>query len=167
MIRSLSPAALLILATGCAAPHGAGYPSLAPRAAETRGFEEPAAPAPAAVTADAALDARIAATERGLAEAAAAFARGAAAAEAAARAAKGAAAGSERWIAAQTSLAELDLLRGAHQDGLDALEELAAGRLQALQPAYPALDRALAEARSAAAAQTRRIDALAAMLAPA
>lgn len=159
--------ALLPLAAGCAAADAGSYPSLAPRPAEARGFEEPPTPAPAPVQPDPALDARIAAAERARTEAATAFDRGASRAEAAARTARGARAGSEAWLTAQTLLAELDSLRAAHADPINTLEELAAARAQALQPAYPALDQALEVARAAATAQTRRIDAIAGTLAPA
>ncbi|WP_375249943.1 hypothetical protein [Sphingomonas sp.] len=143
------------------------YPSLAPRPAEAIGFEEPAPPPPASVTADPELDARVARLVRQREEAVAAFDRGAARAEGLARAARGSSAGSERWLDAQTALAELDALRAAHGDAVTGLEDLAATRAQGLQPAYPALESALSASRATAAAQTRRIDAIAAMLAPA
>ncbi|MEH3047586.1 hypothetical protein [Sphingomonas adhaesiva] len=155
-----------VAAAGCSADT-AGYPSLAPRPAETIGFEEPAAPPPAPVQADPVLDARVAAAVAKRTAAARAFDTGADRAEAQARAARGASVGSDRWLDAQAALAELDSLRAAHGDALGPLEDLAAERAVALQPAYPALERALAEARTAAATQTRRIDAIAAMLTPA
>lgn len=169
MIRPLlavaTPALLpAFLLAGCAVPDAASYPSLAPRPAEAHGFEEPAAPPPAPVVADPALDARIATAGRARAAAAAAFDRAAAQAERAARAARGAAAGSEPWMTAQTLLAELDSLRSAHADASGQLEDVAAERAQALQPAYPVLERALKEARAADAAQTARIDSIARML---
>ncbi|WP_294192951.1 hypothetical protein [uncultured Sphingomonas sp.] len=100
-------------------------------------------------------------------EAARAFDAGANRAERLARSARGAKPGSEPWLDAQTALAELDALRARHQDALGVLEDLASSRAQALQPAYPALEAALQAARAISASQTRRIDAIAASLAPA
>lgn len=166
MLR-FSPLLLLApLIAGCATDDTA-YPSLAQRPAETIGFDEPATPPPAPIVADPALDARIAAAERTRAAAAEAFTAGATRAEALARAARGAAAGSERWLDAQTALAELDSLRSTHADTIGALEDLATARAQTLQPAYPGLERALEAARAAAGEQTKRIDTIGAMLAPA
>jgi hypothetical protein len=166
MIR-LAPLLLLVPFVSACSADTTAYPSLAPRAAEREGFEEPAAAVAAAPAADPALDARIAALLRERAAAAAAFDAGATRAERAARLAAGAAAGSDRWLDAQTALAELDSLRATHADAIGGLEELASARALALAPPYPALERALTEARAAAAAQTRRIDAVAALLAPA
>ncbi|MGK6324032.1 hypothetical protein ACMGDM_13255 [Sphingomonas sp. DT-51] len=163
--RAPAPLALppLLLVAACGADLS-GYPSLAPRAVEQRGFEEPATPPPAPVAADPALDARLATIATARADAVRQF--DAAADRAAARAtnARGAAVGSERWLDAQTAIAELDSLRSAHADAGGQLEEIATARAQALQPAYPALEEALAAARDAAEAQTRRIDAIAATL---
>ncbi|MBW6525736.1 hypothetical protein KZ813_02670 [Sphingomonas sp. RHCKR7] len=162
---ALLPPALAIAASlaGCSADMS-GYPSLAPRPVERLGFEEPATPPPVPVAADPALDARLA--EIAAARAAAARDFDAAVERAAARAAaaRGAAAGSERWLDAQTAIAELDSLRSTHADSVGQLEELSATRAQALQPAYPALERALEAARATATAQTARIDSLAASL---
>jgi hypothetical protein len=150
----------LLSLVGCSADMS-GYPSLAPRPVEKLGFEEPATPPPAPVAADPALDARLAGIATARATAAREFDAAAERATARASAARGAAAGSERWLEAQTAIAELDSLRSAHADSLNQLEELAAARAQALQPAYPALEQALDAARATAATQTRRIDALA------
>lgn len=153
--------ALLPLVSGCAADR-TGYPSLAKRPIEGVSFDEPAAPAPAAVTADPALDASISRAVSARRAAASAFDQAAGRAEALARAAAGAAIGSDRWLDAQTALAELDTLRAGHADAVGELEELAAARAQALEPAYPALELALEEARAAGAEQTGRIDRIAA-----
>ncbi|MBY9061859.1 hypothetical protein K7957_02805 [Sphingomonas yunnanensis] len=158
----LTVAALLSLA-GCGADMS-GYPSLAPRPVEKLGFEEPATPPPAPVAADPALDARLAAIATARATAARDFDAAAVRATARATAARGAAAGSERWLDAQSAIAELDSLRSTHADSLNQLEELAAARAQALQPDYPALEQALDAARDTAARQTSRIDTLAASL---
>ncbi|MEH3101926.1 hypothetical protein [Sphingomonas adhaesiva] len=164
--RSLPLAALTVMLAGCSADT-TGYPSLAPRPAETIGFEEPSTPPPAAPRADPALDARIASATTAQASAARAFDAGATRAEALATAARGVAVGSDRWLDAQAALAELDSLRAAYGDTIAPLEDLAAERAAALQPAYPVLDQALEAARATSAAQTRRIDAIAAMLKPA
>ncbi len=166
MRRSLPLAALAATLAGCSADT-TGYPSLAPRPAETMGFEEPAPPPPVPVRADPATDARIAAAKTAQASAASAFDAGAARAEGLARAARGAAVGSDRWLDAQAAVAELDSLRAAYGDTIGPLEDLAAERAAALQPAYPALDRAVEAARATSTAQTRRIDAIAALLKPA
>lgn len=158
--------AALATLSGCAVPEGP-YPSLAPRAAEKLGFDEPAVAPPAPVAPDPALDAKLASNARDRAAATQAFDAGAARAERLARAARGAKAGSDRWLDAQTALAELDAARARHQDALGVLEDLAATRAQALEPAYPALEQALTTARATSSAQTRRIDAIAASLAPA
>ena len=164
-LRPLAPVLVAILFAGCAADSTV-YPSLAPRAAEKTGFEEPET-APAPLVADPALDARIAAATAKREGAARAFDTAATRVERLARAAQGAAAGSDRWLDAQTALAELDSLRAAHGEAVGELEDLAAQRAQALLPAYPALERARAEAQEAAVAQTGRIDALTRALAPA
>ncbi len=158
--------AALTSLSSCAVPEGP-FPSLAPRAVEKLGFAEPAAPPPAAVAPDPALDVRLADNARERLEAARAFDAGANRAERLARSARGAKPGSEPWLDAQTALAELDALRARHQDALGVLEDLASSRAQALQPAYPALEAALQAARAISASQTRRIDAIAASLAPA
>lgn len=171
-LPSLSPlliAALLTapLLTGACAVTEGPYPSLAPRPAEKLRFAEPPAPSPMAVVADPTLDTRIADNARERAAAVRGFDAGAARADRLVRAARGTKAGSDPWLNAQTAIAELDALRARHQDALGVLEDAAAARAQALQPAYPALEAALVEARATSAAQTGRIDALAGSLAPA
>ncbi|KTT74677.1 hypothetical protein [Sphingomonas endophytica] len=163
MIRPLFPLVLLTLATACAADPTV-YPSLAPRPVEKLGFEEPAPPPPPPAVADPALDTRLAALRATAGAAARDFDRAAERAATLATAARGAAVGSDRWIAAQTAIAELDALRSAYGDTVGELDELASARAQALQPGYAPLERALATARETAAAQSRRIDALTAML---
>lgn len=163
MIRPLLLLALLPLATACAADM-TGYPSLAKRPVERLGFEEPAAPPPAPVAADPVLDARIAGIGARRDTAAQAFDRAADRAEALARAARGVAVGSDRWLDAQTALAELDSLRAGHADAVSELEDLASARAQALEPEYTPLQAALEQARTAGEGQTRRIDAITASL---
>ncbi len=163
MLRPLASFASLSLLAACAADPTV-YPSLAPRPAEKLGFEEPAPPPATAAAADPALDARLAALSQQRATAVNDFDRAAARADTLARSARGAKVGIDPWIAAQTAIADLDALRSTHADALGTLDELAAARAQALQPAYPPLERELAAARAAATAQTARIDALTAAL---
>ena len=154
--------ALLPLAA-CAAD-GGDYPSLAPRAVEGRGFAEPEAPTPAPPTADPALDATIGAARASLAGSASRFTTQAAAAERAVRAARGAAQGSDAWLDAQTAVAALDTLRADTSQATNDLAALAIDRAAKLEPAYPTLDAAQAEAERQGQAQSARIDALAAAL---
>jgi hypothetical protein len=163
MLRPLASLASLSLLAACAADPTV-YPSLAPRPAEKLGFEEPARPPATPSAPDPALDARLATITQQRATAARDFDRAAARADTLARAAQGAKVGSDAWIAAQTAIADLDALRSAHSDAIGTLDELAGARAQALQPAYPPLERELAAARAAAATQTARIDALTAAL---
>lgn len=163
MLRALTPLASLTLLAACASDPTV-YPSLAPRPVEKLGFAEPAAPPPTPAAADPALDAKLATAVAQGNIAARDFDRAAARAETLTRAARGAKVGSDAWIAAQTAIADLDALRSAHGDTVDALDELARARAAALQPAYPAIDQALAAARATAQAQTARIDTLGASL---
>lgn len=159
----LVPLSVALLASGCAQERG-NFPSLLPRAIEQRSDAEPERPVPVA-TPDPALDAQLTTLTAAVAEADAAFAKAAGAAEQRARAAKGAAEGSERWLDAQTALAEVDVARGAIQQPVAELEQLAIDRAVAGRPAYPALDAALEAARTRAAAQAERVRAIEAMLA--
>ena len=143
------------------------YPSLAPRAAELKGFEEPDAPPPAPVVADPRLDAEVAGLSARLAKAAGAFATAARAATAAGARARGAAAGSEPWIAAQLALAELDVLRTETSETVTDLDQLAIARATTLAPDYPALETARAEARAEADREAATIARIGAGLAPA
>lgn len=165
MKRFFAPLTLSILITACASPDA--YPSLLPRGSERGGFEEPAAPPPVAVAADPALDARIAAVGRKATDAATRFDAAATKAERTVIAASGAATGSDAWLDAQTALADLDVLRAESLEGLTDLEQLASERALALTAAYPALDAAVATARTSVNEQAKRIAALQAMLAPA
>ncbi|MDR6787268.1 hypothetical protein J2Y58_000609 [Sphingomonas sp. BE138] len=163
MRRPFAPLASLSLVAACASDPTV-YPSLAPRPVEKLGFEEPAPPPAAPAGPDAALDATLAANAQQRTTAARDFDRAAARADTLVRTARGAKVGSDAWIAAQTAIADLDALRSAYGDTIDALDELARTRAAALQPAYPALDQALAAARATARSQTTRIDTLGAAL---
>ncbi len=161
--RVMALLAALASVAGCAKDRTV-YPSLAPRPNEKLGFAEPAAPAAPEPAADPALDTALARIAQQQAEAARDFDRAATRAETLARAARGAKVGSDAWIAAQTAIADLDALRSANGDTIDTLDELARTRAAALRPAYAPLENALTAARAAAAAQTARIDTLAASL---
>lgn len=161
------PCLLLVplLAAGCARDD-ASYPSLRPRAIESRGDAEPVVEVEA-VKPDPALDRQIAAFRATLAALREAVTPAASRAETMAKAARGAAAGSERWIEAQVALAELDDYRAQTQAVVTEIELLAIERASALLPAYPALDAEAAAAEAALTQQTATIDRLQAGLAPA
>ena len=158
---------LLVLACGGCARDDGPYPSLAPRAIERLGFDEPDAPPPAPVVADPALDIEVAAAGARIDKAAGDFTRALGGVEAAARASRGAAAGSEAWIAAQTALAELDGLRAEVSEVLSDLDALAVRRAAAPAPDYPALEEARARARTELERQEAAIARVGAGLAPA
>lgn len=149
MTRLLAPVAALTLLAACSTTGDGPYPSLAPRPQEKLGFAEPEAPPPVAVTAEPALDARIAAITADRARASAAFETSLTAARRAVAAARGAKTGSDAWLDAQTALGTLDSPRGRLVDAVNALEELAAARARDLKPAYPRLDAAIEAARAA------------------
>jgi hypothetical protein len=147
MIRRILPLLAPPLLAGCASESGR-IPSLAPRAAETHGFEEPAAPPPAVANADPALDARIAEAAARSGEDERGFAAARAAAEAKVAAVGRAPAGSEAWLDGQVALGELDVARAEAGEAVTTLETLAADRAVAGEAPYPALETALAAARA-------------------
>jgi hypothetical protein len=163
MRSPILPLVIVLFASGCAQQRG-DFPSLLPRAIEHRSDAEPDRPAPVA-SADPALDAQIAKLTGAIETADASFAKAAGRAEQLGRAARGAAEGSERWLDAQTALAEVDVARSEIQQPVAELERLAIDRASAGQPAYPALDAAMEAARARAAAQVERVRAIEAMLA--
>jgi hypothetical protein len=161
----LAPLALGLIATGCSAP--GSYPSLLPRAAETRGEAEPSVAEQAAPAADPAVDTRIAAALKTLAERTGAFDSAAKVAERQIARAGTVAAGSEAWLDAQVALAELDTLRSATLEVAAGLDDLASERALALAQDYPPLTAAVEQVRAAGADQAGRIAAFQARLAPA
>jgi hypothetical protein len=164
MIRWFAPFLLAASLAGCTSGGSDGFPSLAPRATETRGFDEPT-PAPATpVRPDPALDARIAEVRARLAERERQVGAARARAESQVTAAKGAAVGSERWLDAQVALGELDVAMSGGGEAVTTLEQLAADRGVAGEPPYPALDAALADARAAQEASAAATAALNARL---
>lgn len=115
------------------------YPSLALRPIETRSDEEVVTPMPVA-TPDAALDAQIAAMAARLAQIDRDFVAGATRADTAARAKGALTTGSDQWLAAQVSLADIDGLRGDTLGMINDLERMVTDRGVAGQPPYPALN---------------------------
>jgi hypothetical protein len=163
MKHALPLAILALFATGCAEHVTANYPSLLPRPIESRSDEEPVV-TPDTATPDSALESRLAEFKASIGRVAAAFAPAADRAERAARAAKGDSAGTERWVGAQTALAELDGYRADTSAILTDLEQLAIARAADVKPSYPALEAVRATAEAQLAAQTARIAAIQAML---
>jgi hypothetical protein len=152
---------LLLLIAGCAREQAA-YPSLAPRAAEARGFAEPVVTPPPAPVADPELEARLTAWTRSLAELARNFDQSAAGARTAAAAAGARTIGSEAWLTAQSALAVLDDVR-SQTSGLAAEVDEAAREQVATQGAPPP---ALATLRMRVEAEAvRQSDAIAAVAA--
>ena len=153
-------AVLMILAalSGCAVTNPR-YPSLLPRAAETRGATEAVTAAPDLV-ADPAIEARAATLTADLREAAAAFDPLAVRATALAATAKTGGIGSDAWLAAQSSLAELDTLRARSLTTLAEIDRMTIDRGVAGLHAYPALESVRAEAEAQSARQTETIEKL-------
>ncbi|MEG3178467.1 hypothetical protein U1872_19680 [Sphingomonas sp. RB3P16] len=170
MKRSILPArpalsALLLTGAlaGCAAQTATRFPSLLPRAIETRSDAEPEV-AIAIAEPEPSTDATVAELHATLAKTSTAFAGAATTAERLASAARGAAAGSERWIAAQTALAELDGYRATTSATLSEIDTLALTRAADAKPDYPAITALHATAQAAFDAQTATIGAIAAQL---
>ncbi|MFL9842235.1 hypothetical protein ABS767_14785 [Sphingomonas sp. ST-64] len=155
-----TPVLLSIPLALCAcSTRGDGYPSLLPRPIEGRSDAEPARPEPVA-TPDAALDSRIAAQRAEAETVATRFRSLALETESRIAVARGVAVGDERWISAQTALADLDRTRGELVQIVTDLELTASSRIQAGAPAYPALDAAIATLATQATEQAQRIAAL-------
>lgn len=154
---------LLPLVAGCAADR-AGYPSLSPRAAERIGFDEPAMAAPAPVTADPALDARLVQFAGQLDAVAKGYDADAARAGRAAAASGARTTGSDAWLNAQTALAALDDWRAQASGLATDLEVLAGERAGSVGTPYPALDALRERAAAEADRQAAGIAALSAKL---
>ena len=157
----LAPALLL---GGCAGADTAHYPSLLPRPIESRSEAEPVAAPPAPAAADPALDAKLADYAATLDKTDKAFAAAADRAEAAARAAQGQAVGSDRWLDAQTALAELDTYRSDLSAMLTDVEQLAIDRAAAGEPDYPGVQALRDKVKASFDAESARIAAIQAML---
>ena len=164
LARAAALPALLLALAACAGDRDHGYPSLAKRAVEARGFEEPAAPPPTPVRADPALDQFIATQRTQVETVRTGFDRDAARAERAAATARGAAVGSDAWLEAQTALAQLDDWRAQATAIASAAEVRAADRAATLAPDYPALTALQRDAAAEAARQDALIRRLSASL---
>jgi hypothetical protein len=154
---------LSALLTGCATRESGRFPSLLPRAVETRSEALPEV-TPAVAEPDPATDTAIAELRRTLDTTTAAFAPAAATAERLARAAKGTPVGGERWVTAQSALAELDGYRATTSGTLTDVDALAQARLADAKPDYPAITALQSDAQAAFDAQSARIAAISAML---
>jgi len=136
MIRALPPALILSL-TGCAV-NDARFPSLLPRANETRSEGEPERPMPV-VTPDPVLEKNLQLISQSVEQSAVSFAALLAEATTLTSKAKGAAMGSDPWLAAQAKLADLDVVRAQSSSALSDIDRLAADRAAAGLPPYPAI----------------------------
>lgn len=148
---------------GCSATSDDRFPSLLPRAIETRGDAPVTQPA-AVATPDAALDSRIAAIGATIDAAARAFDSALPAVERLATRAQQAAAGSEPWLDAQVALSGLDVLRADIRPAIADLEQIAVDRGVAGLPPYPGLDERIAATVAADGERQRRLAAIEAQL---
>lgn len=155
MMRFLPPLLFGCLLAGCA-DERVSYPSLAPRAVEKLGFDEPAT-TPLHAVADPTLDGQVTQQGATLDAIARGFDRDAAAATRAAAAAGGQAVGSEAWLTAQTALATLDDWRAQASAAATEIERLAVDRAAQLKPAYPSLEALQTRARGETDRQTATI----------
>ena len=153
----LTLAALTLLISGCLPADAPRYPSLLPRPIESRDNREPVPPPPAVAKADPALDARLASLSNSLSETNKAFTAAADRATTAARTAQGDAVGGERWIAAQTALAELDGYRATLSAALTDIDELAISRAANSEPDYPGVAPLRESVQAALDAETAKI----------
>lgn len=166
-MKAVLPLLCFGLLGACAVQPNPRYPSLLPRPIESRSDAEPVAPPPAPAATDPALDAQIATLRKTLDANDTAFAAAAGRAQKSADAARGAAAGSDRWITAQTALAELDGFRATTSSTLTDIESMVIVRAANGEPDYPALVAIRSRAQAAMAAQSAKIAALQASLAAA
>ncbi|WP_194150954.1 hypothetical protein [Sphingomonas glacialis] len=161
------PAAFALVLTailgGCAAQTSMRYPSLLPRAIESRSDAEPET-AVALADPEPSTDSALAELHKTLDRTAADFTPAAARAERLADAAKGDAPGGERWIAAQTALAELDGYRATTSATLSTIDTMASDRITGGKPDYPAIATLQSAAQAAFEAQSARIAAIGAKL---
>jgi hypothetical protein len=144
----------------CAVQPSIRYPSLLPRAIESRSDAEPDIAIPVAV-ADPATDSVLADLRKTLDKTTAAFAPAAEAAERLASVAQGDKVGGERWIAAQTALANLDGYRATTSSALTDIDLLAISRAADGKPDYPAITSLHNAAQAAFEEQSARIAAIA------
>lgn len=164
MKHALPLLTLTLLIGGCVGADTARYPSLLPRPIESRSDAEPTVAPPAPAAADPALDAKLADYAATLAKTDKAFAAAADRAEAAAHAAQGQAVGSDRWLDAQTALAELDTYRSDLSAMLTDVEQLAIDRAAAGEPDYPGVQALRDKVKASFDAESARIAAIQASL---
>lgn len=162
-MKACSALLAILLLAGCARDD-AGAPSLAPRAAERIGFDEPTVAAPAPVVADPALDARLREFGGKLDAVMKGFDADAARATRTAAAAGTRTVGSEAWLTAQTALAVLDDWRAQASGLATDLEVLASDRIGTAGQPYPALDALRARASAEAERESAGIAAIGAKL---
>jgi hypothetical protein len=153
--------AMLGLLAGCAS--NAGYPSLAPRAAEGATEADKIAVPPSALG-DAALDAQVAVLAAQAASGHAAFEKAAGGACAAVVRGAKAAQGSEAWIAAQQAISGLDTARAPVLAAVAELDRLVIERGTATGPAVDLSQLAAAQEQASAldVAEQARVAALSA-----
>ncbi|MDH7971191.1 hypothetical protein QH494_03270 [Sphingomonas sp. AR_OL41] len=164
-MKQLFPlAGLALLIGGCVSPDTSRYPSLLPRPIESRSDAEPVVTPPALAAADPATESKLAAFRTTLGDTDMAFAAAADRAEAAARLAKGDAVGSDRWITAQTALAELDGHRATLSGAVTDIEQMAIERAAAGEAEYPGLEALRGAVQTALDAESARIATIQAML---
>lgn len=159
------PLVALVALAGCA-QRSSRFPSLLPRAIESRDDAEPMPAAPA-IIADPALDARVAAVDTALVKIRTDFEVRAARAQQLAESAKGQPAGSDAWLDAQSALADLDVVRSDVSSLISDLERMAIDRAAAGNPAYPALEVLRGDAKTQHDDEGVVIDTLGQQLAPA
>ncbi len=161
--RTVAVLTLAFATAGCAAQTATRYPSLLPRAIETRSDAEPDIAAPVAAP-DPAVDADLAKVRASLDETVAAFGPAADMADKLATAAQGDPVGGERWIAAQTALGGLDGYRSTTSSIVSDVDAIALARAADNKPDYPAIATLHDAAQAALDAQTARIAAIGARL---
>ena len=155
--------AMTLILGGCAAQTSTRYPSLLPRAIESRSDAEPESPVVLAEP-EPSTDSALADLRKTLDRTSADFAPAATRAERLADAARGDAPGGERWIAAQTALAELDGYRATTSATLSAVDMMASDRITGGKPEYPAIATLQTAAQAALETQSTRITAISAKL---
>lgn len=144
---------------GCVAQTSSRYPSLLPRAIESRSDAEPDVLVGLAES-DSTVDAALPELRATIAAAIADFAKAAQTADRLASTAQGDSVGGDRWIAAQTAIAELDGYRATLSSAVTDLDTLALNRAAEGKPDYPALTALHATAQVAFDEQAARITAI-------
>ncbi|MES2059294.1 MAG: hypothetical protein V4564_25355 [Pseudomonadota bacterium] len=160
LVRRLARLALLagsaLIVTGCGERSKGPYPSLLPRPIESRSDAEPEI-APVMVEADSALDKRVAGISATIDSTQKDFAIAATKADSLSKAAQGQPVGSDRWIEAQSALADLDVFRASTVSALSDLDDAAMTRAADGKPPYPSLEAARTATQKELDVQTARI----------